>query len=350
MDLRDRIQRYLDATPGAVSGNGGHNQTYFVACQLVNGFDLGEAAAYEWLCVYNQKCDPPWTERELMHKVGQALKATNHSKPRGHLIGGNGTFSRADLVSPKVKAALPPKVSQKKYDAVKEMNEYLNGFSCTDLDLQEASPIRLEDSEGDGWLLLETLFEPDEFINYVIDWEPYTKKGAKEIKANPIGLGVTDRCRSLVKEWGAMGTPFSDAGGWLRINPVDGNGVNDKNVTAFRFALVEFDAVPIDMQISFLARVPLPIAAILTSGGKSVHAWIKVEADDFKDYEATVEEMRNLLTRFGIDRTNKNPSRLSRLVGVTRKVGATGDGKQKLLYLNPKPEQRSIIQETGIMP
>lgn len=347
MDVRDRIQRYLDSCPPAISGSGGHSQTFFVACRLANGFCLDESQVLEWLTVYNQKCDPPWSERELAHKASQAMKA-NHGQPRGHLLGGNGRFLKSDLVSPLAKA--PAKPQPEKLDPVLEVKQFLDGFTCDENALAEASPIRLEDWTNDGWLLLQNLFSPEELINYVIKWEPYQKKGSKEVKANPAGRGVTMTCRELVKEWGVTGTPGSEAGGWLRINPVSKEGVNDKHVTAFRYALVEFDGIPLDLQISFLSKVPLPIAAILTSGGKSVHAWVKIEAENFKDYEATVEQMRNLLTPYGIDRVNKNPSRLSRLVGVTRKVGATGDGRQKLLYLNPNPMQKPICAEEGIAP
>jgi len=34
---------------------------------------------------------------------------------------------------------------------------------------------------------------------------------------------------------------------------------------------------------------------------------------------------------------------LSRLPGVQRHIGATGDGRQRLLYLNPTPEQKAIL-------
>ena len=35
---------------------------------------------------------------------------------------------------------------------------------------------------------------------------------------------------------------------------------------ALRFALVESDSLPVDVQLALFARLPLPIAAILTSG------------------------------------------------------------------------------------
>jgi len=137
--------------------------------------------------------------------------------------------------------------------------------------------------------------------------------------------------------------PRRDAGGWLRMNPVDGQGVADANVTAFRYALLECDQVPLDLRLSLFAHLTLPVAAILTSGGQSVHAWIKVDAPDVDEYRRIVEQMFALLARFGVDSKNKNPSRLSRLPGVQRIIGAQGDGRQRLLYLDPDPVKRRIL-------
>jgi len=119
--------------------------------------------------------------------------------------------------------------------------------------------------------------------------------------------------------------------------------VNDANITAFRFALIECDGAPLELQMSLLAKLPLPIAAILTSGGRSLHAWVKIDAQNAEDYRNTVAQMLSILAKFGVDGKNKNPSRLSRLPGVVRAIGATGDGRQRLLYLDPSPIQKKII-------
>ncbi len=57
-----------------------------VACALVNGFALDADTALRHLSAYNAKCSPPWSARELRHKVQQAEK-TAHTRPRGHLLG-----------------------------------------------------------------------------------------------------------------------------------------------------------------------------------------------------------------------------------------------------------------------
>jgi putative DNA primase/helicase len=88
--LQERIERYLDACPPAVSGQHGHNRTFAVAIALIRGFDLSEAAALPFLRRYNERCQPKWSERELLHKLGGAdnlrPKKGQTLKPRGYLL------------------------------------------------------------------------------------------------------------------------------------------------------------------------------------------------------------------------------------------------------------------------
>jgi hypothetical protein len=73
-DLERRILAYLAGCPPAISGSGGHIQTLKVASQLVISFALGVEAAMPYLREYNNKCEPPWTEKELLHKAQEAAK------------------------------------------------------------------------------------------------------------------------------------------------------------------------------------------------------------------------------------------------------------------------------------
>jgi hypothetical protein len=91
-----RIAAWLDAIPGAISGSGGHNQTFRVACQLYNGWGLSETETLRWLERYNEKCQPPWSASELRHKASDAVKA-KHVKPRGHLVRDEARFRTAPV-------------------------------------------------------------------------------------------------------------------------------------------------------------------------------------------------------------------------------------------------------------
>ena len=82
--MRRSILKYLDKMPAAVSGCGGHNQTFAVACRLVLGFDLCPHEAMPYMLYYNQKCKPAWSERELAHKIADANK---QGGVRGYLRG-----------------------------------------------------------------------------------------------------------------------------------------------------------------------------------------------------------------------------------------------------------------------
>lgn len=78
-----RARKYLVTMAPGISGQGGHNATFRAACVLVCGFELGEQQALELLLqAYNARCQPPWSEAELRHKVRDAAKQPGQ---RGYL-------------------------------------------------------------------------------------------------------------------------------------------------------------------------------------------------------------------------------------------------------------------------
>lgn len=89
----DRAQRYLAKMPPAISGSGGHGATFDAACVLVKGFALDEATAYDLLANdYNPRCQPPWTEKALWHKIRSA--AADGRRPEGYLLEASAPPSR----------------------------------------------------------------------------------------------------------------------------------------------------------------------------------------------------------------------------------------------------------------
>ena len=70
-----RAAAYLDKCDPAVSGSAGHNAAFSAACKVGPGFNLAPQDAYRlMLASYNPRCDPPWSEKELRHKVDEAYK------------------------------------------------------------------------------------------------------------------------------------------------------------------------------------------------------------------------------------------------------------------------------------
>lgn len=173
---------------------------------------------------------------------------------------------------------------------------------------------------------LETLFDPGENVGYVTgSWEKTDDKGTRWLPQK----GCWDRTAGQLIEAlnhcnGDIGAVLGDynqeAGAWIRFNPLDGNGCKNENVTEFRYALVESDAMDLEQQHAIIRELELPVACLVFSGKKSLHAIVHVEAADYNEYRKRVEYLYNICKKNGliIDTQNKNPSRLSRLPGVMR--------------------------------
>lgn len=169
---------------------------------------------------------------------------------------------------------------------------------------------------------LETLFTPDESVSYVHS-AAYKEDRDKWV---PADAGHVRKVSAIIRDLKkykrldeAFGTINPEAGAWIRHNPTTGAG--DKDVTRYAYVLVESDDLPIEQQKKLLISNKLPIAALIESGGKSVHAIVKVNAEDRAEFQQRVEFLFDFMSRHGftIDTANKNPARLSRLPGAERK-------------------------------
>lgn len=171
---------------------------------------------------------------------------------------------------------------------------------------------------------LETIFEPDDLVAYVTSDAWQTEDGKWVPSKGIYDRTAAELIASLRKHSDDIGATIGDwkesAGAWIRFNPVDGKGVKNENVTRFRFALVESDDIPIPEQDVLYRKLELPIAALVHSGGKSLHAIVRVDAENFDEYRKRVDFLYDFLSKNGlpVDRQNRNPSRLSRMPGVTR--------------------------------
>ena len=69
-----RARHYLAAVPAAVAGEGGDSATFRVCCRLARGFSLGDNEALSAIAEWNQRCQPPWTDAELIAKLQHARR------------------------------------------------------------------------------------------------------------------------------------------------------------------------------------------------------------------------------------------------------------------------------------
>ncbi len=70
----ERARRYLASVPPAIAGEHGEVQTFRVCCRLTRGFALDDEQALHALAAWNARCQPPWSEAELVDKLRRATR------------------------------------------------------------------------------------------------------------------------------------------------------------------------------------------------------------------------------------------------------------------------------------
>lgn len=170
---------------------------------------------------------------------------------------------------------------------------------------------------------LTLLFDKSEYVAFLSN--PPKIDGKYSLRGGVFHKTVKELLKSLKKGTRegleeAIGTPNEESGAWIVVNPIDGKGRKDANITAYRHVLIESDTLPIDEQVAIYKKLELPCAAIVHSGGKSAHAIVRVDAADKEEYQKRVDFLFKVCEQNGLafDHQNRNPSRFTRLPGVMR--------------------------------
>jgi len=152
--------------------------------------------------------------------------------------------------------------------------------------------------------------------------------------------------------------PKEGNGTWFLSNPVDGNyreldrlktNTNPKGssrrceecLTSFRYLVLESDEADPALWIAALVQVPLPIVSITSSGGKSLHALVRIDAESGAHWREIKKKIAPTLVTLGADDAAMTAVRLTRLPQCYR---AEKDRWQELLYLNPGADETPIAQ------
>jgi regulatory protein RepA len=174
--------------------------------------------------------------------------------------------------------------------------------------------------EADLAKLLPALFQPDEHVQICTAFREDAKRGKI-----PGCSHHNWTCRELLDALERRGVddvlePNGEAGAWIGINPVDGEGCKDNNVTAFRHTLVQVDDGDLERQLCLINELELPCTAIIHSGRRSLHALVRVDAANLVDYRARVDYLHAVCKRNGLDveSSHRGPARLCRMPGVMR--------------------------------
>lgn len=170
---------------------------------------------------------------------------------------------------------------------------------------------------------LSILFEPDEYVCYCdkltqIDHNGKTRWVPRQSVRSRTAAELIEALRKGVDNASICGD--SEGGALIRFNPMDGAGEGNANITRRSYCLIESDVDSVEKQYSLYKALNLPIAVLVHSGNKSLHAIVRVDAESPRQYRERVNFLYDFCQKNGlhIDTQDKNESRYSRLPGVRR--------------------------------
>jgi len=319
--IPDRARRYLQKMGPAISGAGGHTHTLLCAKALVKGFDLGAGDALSMLHEWNAGNAERWTEGELLHKINSAKNGPGES---GYLLrdgerSSGGGAERREFVPPRPKLVYEPEQLKKIAGDLAEVVDLPWLANRSELDPAGVSATdflsRLYNAQGGERVLV---------------FSEYKSQGQAVWPTESIPTGGRD-------------------GIWFLAQPVDGKSRpnprlgkmsrrSEESVLAWRWMVLESDEAPVRLWLAALARTVPRIAAITTSGGRSVHALVRVDARTKKDWDEQKKRILGLVT-VGADPGALSAVRLTRLPACWR-----GEKEQKLLYFAPAAPALTIAE------
>jgi hypothetical protein len=407
--ILDRARRYLAKLPPAVSGQGGHNATFRAASVLVQGFALNEADAMALLHEFNEGCQPPWSECELLHKVRSAMGARQRER-RGYLLKGDG--ERMEGGGWKMESGRGRQQDDHRRDACATLAggthcpttaggthcpTAAGGTHCPTTAGETRCPTmaggtRCPTTAGETHcatmaggthgstmpgrkarferMVLERIAAqaggiPDP-VGFLRERSPVAVDGLDSVGVlrwlYPRGSGEKVLLFSEMRSQGQMAwsadwasatrnedLPAGPEGVWFLPQPVDGqyhsnprlggkpSRRSEESVTAWRYVVLESDQADPDLWLRALVQMPLGIACICESGGRSIHALVRLDEVSKAAWDEQVRAMKPVLVTLGADPGALSAVRLTRLPQARR-----GNRRQRLLFLDPNPSGKAI--------
>jgi hypothetical protein len=347
--LYSRARAYVSRLDPAIEGSGGHDATFKVACALVKGFGFSPEEALPLMEEYNASCMPPWPRRDLEHKLRSAQAAPD-KRTRGYLA----EASSGPREDDGVRAAPRADEVRMRYDAAKLVS-FANGCrqNIDRVWLAERSPMRVEWGNRPGLAV--------DVLSFLFGREDLVLLFKRQWSQGDFGVWRGAGWR-LSRERGVSAVRSeipteSNAGLLLMAAPVDGrwrivSGAKGRDglpkwsrrngacVTSFPYLVLESDEAPLDLWLRALSLLELRIAAIFSSGGRSVHTLVRVDARSKGEFDECARLVAGVLTAMGADAQAMKGLPMSRCPGVMR--SETGR-VQELWYLDADPGWSRLI-------
>ena len=346
-----RAEAYVDAMPPGISGQGRHTATVEVANVLLHGFGLTDGDAWAILVKFNGRCQPPSDEAKLKHRFMLAKRFSNEGKEKFWLREGNREYGESLTGRGFPKGCVPSKRPAPTYDP--EGLRAFAGHWAREVDLL--------------WLANRSALDPAtlssaDFLRVIYGEQKILLFNVCSANGSQVTQGEAVWPADEPLRTGRYGVWFlpQPVDGLYHPNPrTEGNKPSrrsEESIVKFPFLVLESDEAPVREWLGALVQLPLRIVAIYTSGGRSVHALVRVDAATKSHWDgikaALAPGLRFLITN-GLDKGVLSAVRLSRLPQAFRegKVGKDDayvrferPALQKLLYINPRAQARPLCE------
>ena len=309
-----KVGRWTDYLDGLNWGPGNRDNSGFLA--FVRAGSLG--------------IDTGFAVNEVTHRIKDSGGTYNPSKIQSQLkrayghVGNAANIYNAIMKVPKTEYS--PEKLAKVASAMPDVDEAW---------LAAKSPI--DPATVSSAQFLESLYNPGEKI---VVFTVFESQGQElfEVRAAK---------KQVLPKWGINGV-------WFLSNPVDSQSHpnprqdgkpsrrSEESVTSWRYLVLESDIAPADLWLRALVQVPLRIAAIYTSGGKSIHALVRLDAPSKTEWDRQRDKIKPIMVTLGADPAAMTAVRLTRLPGTSR---GRDDRPQQLLFLNPAPTGKPIAEK-----
>jgi hypothetical protein len=323
--LERRIKSYINKIPGAVSGSNGHGITFAAACNLLRAFpNLAPHEALSFLREYNQRCEPPWTESELNHKVTDAWAEVRNGGPR--IVG--------------ALASSTPEPKRQPPDCTTTDRIIQDGLRLPDL--LEASFARFDDDSSHVEQIVDVIFPGNPLLCIgKTNWDFHTRRRSvwrghlhrfPLIVPNPMLAIVAPTQDGRLSEHSKRGTgkrvylviEFD----FRETNDKGGETVWASYIRRWKSSGISIVDACAALIMHLALRMPT-LVCVCFSGGKSLHAWFRVFDVDLAKQYGFVEYAISL----GADPALwKNRSQFARIPDGRRENGV----RQTCYYLDPR--------------
>ena len=186
---------------------------------------------------------------------------------------------------------------------------------------------------------LDSLFRPEERV-------------AVKRHESDIGFIYHPGDVDLAKELNAY-VKQSKVGAWYYANPVDGERresgacYGDDRTSDYRHLMIESDDARRDLWLAMLVQTRAPILSMYESGGRSIHAIVRVNATSKAELDAISAGYKRVLIPLGMCAGSGKATQATRLPGVYR---ADRGRWQRLLYLEPNATVEPIYKRSAADP